>query len=313
MNARRTLPGLLIICLLTIFSCSSPTGGSSSSGSSTVNSNVNVTSVTLNSSTLNTSNLGTTWSLIATVAPSNATNQTLTWNSTNVGVATVSQTGLVTAIGYGSATISATTIDGGVSASCNITVTQPATYTISFNPNGGNGSMSSQSFQAGSVVKLASNTFTNQSLSFIDWNTSKDGSGTSYYKQAVFSPPSGSFTLYAQWGDQGRLTGTHQVTFTATGVGSFQAGQLSIYMDNTPSSIQSSLDSFMNMNLPYSKTYTMTFTGTVGDSLFASAIDFVASGTATLTLSAYIDGVLVGTQSSTSNSAPGPTLFVNTF
>ncbi len=68
-------------------------------------------------------NEGQTVQLIATVSPELADNTTLIWNSSNDDVATVDQTGLVTAISQGSAIITATATDGSeVTATCNITV-----------------------------------------------------------------------------------------------------------------------------------------------------------------------------------------------
>ena len=61
--------------------------------------------------------------LKATVLPEDTTDKTLTWSSSNVNVATVSATGLVTAIAAGTATISVTC--GEVSANCEITVVNP--------------------------------------------------------------------------------------------------------------------------------------------------------------------------------------------
>ena len=62
--------------------------------------------------------------LTATVSPSNTTNKAVTWSSSNNDVATVSGTGLVTAIAVGTATITVTTADGSnLSASCQIAVT----------------------------------------------------------------------------------------------------------------------------------------------------------------------------------------------
>ena len=75
--------------------------------------------------------------LTATVAPDNATDKTLTWSSSNPSVATVDNTGKVTAIASGTATIAATANDGsGVSAQCEVTV-EAATYvTITINQYG---------------------------------------------------------------------------------------------------------------------------------------------------------------------------------
>ena len=64
-----------------------------------------------------------TFQLTATVVPSNATNKSVTWSSSNTSVATVSTNGLVTAVGEGNATITCTAQDGsGVKATCNVAV-----------------------------------------------------------------------------------------------------------------------------------------------------------------------------------------------
>ena len=59
----------------------------------------------------------------ATVTPSNATNKAVVWTSSNENVATVSAKGVVTAVSAGTATITATTMDGGFTATCTVTVT----------------------------------------------------------------------------------------------------------------------------------------------------------------------------------------------
>ena len=82
---------------------------------------VPVTGVTLSPATA-TKNVGGTQQLTATVAPSNATNKTVTWSTSNGSVATVNSTGLVTAIAAGTATITATTQDGGKTDTSVITV-----------------------------------------------------------------------------------------------------------------------------------------------------------------------------------------------
>lgn len=65
--------------------------------------------------------VGNTKQLTATVAPANADDSTVTWKSGNTNVATVDQTGKVTAVGVGTTTITATA--GGKSATCTVTVT----------------------------------------------------------------------------------------------------------------------------------------------------------------------------------------------
>ncbi len=97
-----------------------------------------VTSVSLNE-TSRTLTVGNTDQLTATVVPSNATNQTVNWSSSNSSVATVSATGLITVVGAGSATITATTADGGYTATDVLTVNSASTV-VSGGGGGGGGS-----------------------------------------------------------------------------------------------------------------------------------------------------------------------------
>ena len=61
-------------------------------------------------------------SLKATVLPEDATDKTVRWTSSNPGVATVSESGEVTAVAEGSATVTATA--GKVSGSCQVTASR---------------------------------------------------------------------------------------------------------------------------------------------------------------------------------------------
>ena len=65
--------------------------------------------------------------LTATVLPENANDKSVTWSSSDEAVATVDQTGKVTAVKKGTATITVTTNDGGKTATCAVTVKRPTT------------------------------------------------------------------------------------------------------------------------------------------------------------------------------------------
>ena len=80
---------------------------------------VEVTSVSLDKTAL-TLEEGQSTTLIASVSPSNATDQTVAWSSSIPSVATVSDAGVVTAVSEGEAAITATA--GGKSATCVVTV-----------------------------------------------------------------------------------------------------------------------------------------------------------------------------------------------
>ena len=72
-------------------------------------------------------------------------------------------------------------------------------YTITFNANGGDGSMDSQTFEVGVDTALNANAFTREGYKFIAWNTAADGSGATYADEGAILELTGDMTLYAQW------------------------------------------------------------------------------------------------------------------
>ncbi len=97
------------LCLLFAFSCTHEPD------------TIPVTNVTLSSSSVELVE-GDSFQLEATVSPSNATNTTVIWSSSNASVATVDR-GKIMAHKPGNATITVTSDDGGKKATCNVTVT----------------------------------------------------------------------------------------------------------------------------------------------------------------------------------------------
>ena len=102
--------------------------GSGQKASCTVTVTQPVTGVTLDSTELSLYT-GESKTLTATVAPDNATNKAVTWESSNTEVATVDNNGKVTAVSAGTATITVTTTDGEKIATCTVNVTEPS-YSI---------------------------------------------------------------------------------------------------------------------------------------------------------------------------------------
>ena len=82
---------------------------------------IHVINVTLSEETLRIEK-GDVHALIATVLPNNATDKSITWDSSDKTVATV-ENGVVTALAAGDTTITVTTTDGAKTASCEVTVT----------------------------------------------------------------------------------------------------------------------------------------------------------------------------------------------
>ncbi|MBN2485886.1 MAG: discoidin domain-containing protein [Bacteroidales bacterium] len=83
--------------------------------------NVPVTGVSLTSALLNLL-VNETYQLSASIAPANASNKAVSWASSNASVATVSSTGMVTAMADGTAIITVTTADGNKTANCTVNV-----------------------------------------------------------------------------------------------------------------------------------------------------------------------------------------------
>ena len=87
----------------------------------TVEAATTVTSVSLNEAKLELV-VGKTAQLVATVEPEDAQNKEVTWTIDKPAVATVDENGKVTAVAAGKATITVTTVDGELTATCEVTV-----------------------------------------------------------------------------------------------------------------------------------------------------------------------------------------------
>ena len=93
---------------------------------------LNVTGVSIPGAGTRTLEPRQTLQLTATVTPANAVVRDVTWASSNTSVATVNANGLVTAVANGTATITATTVDGGFRASVTVIVGAVSTGTNIF-------------------------------------------------------------------------------------------------------------------------------------------------------------------------------------
>ena len=117
--------------------------------------------------------IGSTYTLVATIYPENATNKTVIWTTSDDEVAEVNENGLVTAIAVGETDITVTTADGGYTATCHVTVEEKAAlvdgyylvgsmtewkpeidYLMSVNPGNVNEQMITWNATAGQQVKV---------------------------------------------------------------------------------------------------------------------------------------------------------------
>ena len=83
----------------------------------------------------------------------------------------------------------------------------PNTTTITFNANGGTGTMANQKKIYDSALTLTNSSFTREGYLFTGWNTNADGTGKSYSNggtiDATEYPTESGVTLYAQWVAEG--------------------------------------------------------------------------------------------------------------
>ncbi|MGN0446958.1 MAG: Ig-like domain-containing protein [Acutalibacteraceae bacterium] len=122
-----------------VITCKTVSGGKTATCKVTVRP-ISVTNVTLNKTALNMT-YGDIYTLKATVYPSNASVKTVTWGSTNTAVATVTQSGVVTAKGKGAATVYCKTKDGGFIAKCTVQVTDIPVLGVMLNRSSFTGSV----------------------------------------------------------------------------------------------------------------------------------------------------------------------------
>lgn len=160
--------------------------------------------------------LNTTTDKTATKTLSGTTHGSLSFESSNTDVLTVDgSTGMVTAVGAGEATVIARwTAAGGY---CEKTMTSSSfevagPLTISFDANGGSGTMTDQTVTYKVATAIKDNTFSREGYSFIGWATSAEGEKVYNDKQSVTF--TNSLTLYAKW-----QLNSHNVSFTPSPTG----------------------------------------------------------------------------------------------
>lgn len=90
-------------------------------------------------------------------------------------------------------------VTGNVTYQATFTATLLVKHTVTFDANGGEGSMEPQVFIQGRDTKLTANTFTRENYKFTGWNTAEDGSGAYYADEGAILELTGDMTLYAQW------------------------------------------------------------------------------------------------------------------
>ena len=154
---------------------------------------------------------GATQALTATVAPANATNKNVTWSSNHTNIATVSAAGVVTGVAAGTATITATTVDGGKTATCEVTVTAAPVHPTSVTLN-----RTSLNLQIGGTDTLTATVLPANAVDkSVTWSSSSNAIATVNSSGLVTGVAAGTATVTATTVDGGK-TAACTVTVTST-------------------------------------------------------------------------------------------------
>ena len=228
-----------------------------------------VTSVTLNKTSASLK-AGETVTLTATVNPSDATDKTVTWTTSDQTVATVSN-GVVTAKKVGTATITAKA--GSKTATCQITVVPTEVTSVTLDKT-------TASLKAGETVTLTTTVNPSDATDkTVTWSTS-DQTIATVSNGVVTAKKVGTATITAKAGDK---TATCQITVLATEV-------TSVTLDRTTASLKAGETVTLTATVNPSDATDKTVTWTTSDQSVATVSNGVVTakkvGTATITAKA---------------------------
>jgi len=151
---------------------------------------VPVQSITLDKTSLELTG-GATYTLTATVNPSDATDKTVTWSTSDAAVATVDQNGKVSAINNGNATITASA--GGMQATCSVTVSV-AVESIALDRN----TVTLEEGQTTTLIAMVSPS--NAADKTVTWSSSNEAVATVDQSGKLTAVKEGSATITAKAG-----------------------------------------------------------------------------------------------------------------
>ena len=181
-------------------------------------------------------NPGQSQQLTETVYPSNATDKSVNWTSSNETVATVNASGLVSAVAEGTATITASTNDGGYIATCDIEVT-PQIISVT------GVSLSDNNLQltAGQTYQLDATVYPSDATNnTVNWSSSNTDIATVNNTGLVTAVIQGMADITVTT-DDGSFTDVSSVTVNATSTGNPGEGHLSVYPNPAPKGSQATV------------------------------------------------------------------------
>ncbi len=219
-------------------------------------SNVDVESIALSALELTIEETETT-QLFATITPSNATNCEVVWTSSDASVATVDESGNIVGVKVGSTTITATTVDGGCSASCDVAVTEIKVKSVTLE-------WKSIKLAIGETYTLISTVSPyNAANKNVSWSSSSSNIVSVDANGGLSALSQGSATIYARSEDGNSYASCYVEVDTIDKylvldacIGNFSIGATSIFQLNdrlyNPTSLPIEIDSFFFIkDLPF--------------------------------------------------------------
>jgi uncharacterized protein YjdB len=173
-------------------------------------------------------NIGSNQQLTEAISPDDAGNLAVSWTSSNTNVAEVNDNGLVTALSAGSAVITLTSLDGGVTAASFVSVSVPVSD-VSLSP-------SSLNLKVNLFQQLMPEiTPENATYQFVTWNSSNWGIATVSPDGLVTAVAEGSAIITVKTSD-GNKTATTVVNVTnnATGINEINSGKPAFEISPNP-------------------------------------------------------------------------------
>lgn len=133
-----------------------------------------------------------------TSSSSSYTNVKTISGTTTVNKGTSATTKTITAKAYGTTVSGYGSAGGSTSISASVTIPALASYTVTYDANGGTGAPTSQKKYYGKTLTLSSNVPTRSGYDFVGWGTSASATGVAYSAGGSYTS-NASVTLYAIW------------------------------------------------------------------------------------------------------------------
>jgi len=217
--------------------------------------------------------------LRATVTPSDASDKVVTWTSDHPEIASVSATGTVTAVASsGTAVITATTEDGGYTATCTVTVLPNPVTNLTLNK------ISTTIPRWGQETLVATVTPSNASDTGIVWSSDDESVATVASDGTVTAVAAGTATIKAQAHDGSGCFEECEVTVTYTAVESVSLNKTSTKIALNASDPTETLTATVNPTGATKKTVTWTTSDASIATVSNGVVTAIGVGTATITV-----------------------------